>query len=261
MPLSRKITTRTTSLLAVATLVVAAACGVDEAATGPRPTGPSGRFRVVNATPDPTRGGAANVRIGDQVFAANLAYAAATNYQRVYIGPRDLHVRRTSDTTINVLDQVFSVDADQDFTAFVLGKLAANGGTGISAIVLPDDNSAPTAGNAKLRFVQASPAAGSVDIYVTAPAASILTATPDVSSLNFGSATAYLTKPAGTYRIRVTTTSTKTVILDITQTAGTAPPTPVVPAFPALASGAIRTIAILDRTGSGSPVTAAIYNP
>lgn len=259
MPPSRKITTK---LLAAATLVAAAAaCSAKDAPTGPRPTGPSGRLRVANAVPDPTRGGAANVKIGDQTFAVNLAYGAATGYQRVYTGARDLHVRRTSDTTINVLDQSFSVDADKDFTAFAVGKLAANGGTGISAILLPDDNSAPTAGNVKLRFVNASPAAGSVDIYVTAPTASILTATPDVAALNFASATAYLTKPAGTYRVRVTTAGTKTVLLDITQTAGTAPPSPVVPALPALAAGAIRTIAILDKTGSGTPLTAAIYNP
>lgn len=257
MPHSRKITT----LLAAATLVVAAACSAKDAPTGPRPTGPSGRLRVVNTTPDPTRGGAANVKIGDQVFAVNLGYAAATNYQRVYIGPRDLHVRRTSDTTIKVVDQSFSVDTDKDFTAFVMGKLTTNGGTGISAILLPDDNGAPAAGNVKLRFVNASPAAGSVDIYVTAPAADITTATPTVSSLNYASATAYLEKPAGTYRVRVTTTSTKTVILDITQTAGTAPPSPVIPALPALTAGSIRTIAILDKTGSGTPITAAIYNP
>ena len=95
MPPSRKITT----FLTAATLVVAAACSAKDAPTGPTPTGPSGRLRVVNATPDPTRGGAANVKIGDQVFAVNVAYGAATGYQRVYTGPRDLHLRRTSDTT------------------------------------------------------------------------------------------------------------------------------------------------------------------
>jgi hypothetical protein len=257
MPPSRKITT----FLAAATLVVAAACSAKDAPTGPRTTGPSGRLRVVNAVPDPTRGGTENVKIGDQVFAVNLAYGAATGYQRVYTGPRDLHVRRTSDTTIKVLDQTFAVDADKDFTAFALGKLTTNGGTGIAAVLLPDDNSAPTTGNVKLRFVNASPAAGSVDIYITAPTASITTLTPDVSGLNFASATAYLVKAAGTYRVRVTTTATKTVILDITQTAGTAPPSPVIPALPALTAGSIRTIAILDKSGSGTPITAAIYNP
>ena len=257
MPPRRKITT----LLAAATLVAAAACSAKDAPTGPRPTGPSGRLRVVNAVPDPQRGGAANVWIGDQVFAVNLGYAAATDYKRVYVGPRDLHLRRTSDTSLVVLDQSFSVDADEDFTAFAIGKLAANGGTGISAIVVPDDNGAPAAGNVKMRFVNASPAAGSVDIYVTAPAADIATATPDVADLDFGSATAYLEKAAGTYRVRVTTAGTKTVILNIGQTAGTAPPSPVIPALPALAAGAIRTIAILDKSGSGTPITAAIYNP
>lgn len=260
MPPSRKITT-TTKLLAAATLVAAAACSAKDAPTGPRPTGPSSRLRVVNATPDPTAGGAANVKIGDQTFAVNLGYGAATGYQRVYTGQRELHVRRTSDTTIVVTDATFSNGADLDFTAFITGKRVANGGTGIASIMVPDDNSAPTAGNVKLRFVNASPAAGSVDIYVTAPTASILTATPDVAALNFASATAYLVKPAGTYRVRVTTAGTKTVLLDITQTAGTAPPSPVVPALPALAAGSIRTIAILDKSGSGTPITAAIYNP
>ena len=252
---------RLLSLVAVGALTALAACDADEPATGPRPTGPSARHRVVNATPDPTVGGAQNVKIGDQVFAVNLAYGAATGYQRVYTGQRELHVRRTSDTAIVVTDLTFTTAADLDFTTFVVGKSAANGGTGVVGIQLQDDNSPPAAGNVKLRFVNASPAAGTVDVYVTAPAASILTATPDVSALAFRSASPYLSKAAGTYRVRVTTTGTKTVLLDITQTAGTAPPTPVIPALPALAAGQIRTIAILDRAGSGTPITAGIYNP
>ena len=46
MPPSRKITTK---LLAAATLLAAAAaCSAKDAPTGPRPTGPSGRLRVVH---------------------------------------------------------------------------------------------------------------------------------------------------------------------------------------------------------------------
>lgn len=250
MASSRKITTLLGAALLASTL---AACSTDEASTGPRPTGPSSRLRVANTTPDVTVGGAENVKIGDQVFAVNLAYGAATGYQRVYTGQRDLHVRRTSDTTIKVTDLTFSNAADADFTAFVMGKTVANGGTGVSALMVPDDNTAPTTGNVKLRFVNASRAAGSVDIYVTSPTASLTGLTPDVSSLNYASVSTYLTKPAGTYRVRVTTTSTQTVVLDFTQTAGAAP------ALPALTAGQIRTIVVLDKFGAtATPLTGAI---
>jgi len=258
MASSRKIT----ALLGAAALATAlAACGTDEPATGPRPTGPSSRLRVANVTPDPTLGGAENVAIGDQVFAAGLAYGAATSYQRVYTGQRDLHVRRTSDTTIKVTDLVFNIAADFDFTTFIMGKTVANGGTGVSGVMVPDDNTPPPAGNVKLRFVNASPTAGSVDIYITAPNVSLTTLTPDVAALNYGSVSAYVTKPAGTYQVRVTTAGTKTVLVTIPQPTPipTPAPSPAVSAFPALVAGQIRTIVVLDRTGGGTPITAAVY--
>ena len=261
MPSSRlEITTTITRRLAAAAALVAlaAGCNPDEPATGPRPTGPSFRLRVVNATPDPTAGGAQNVKIGDQVFAANLGYGAGSSYQRVYEGQRELHVRRTSDTTIVVTDAAFSNAPDLDFTTFVVGKRTANGGTGIVAHQIPDDNTPPAAGQVKLRFFNAAAVAGNVDVYVTSPTASILTATPNVSALAYRTASPYLALAAGTYRVRVTTAGTKTVLVDITQTAGTSPPTPVVPALPALAAGQIRTIVVLERTGSGTPLTASI---
>src|SRR5207302_3199833 len=67
----------------------------------------------------------------------------------------------------------------------------------------------PSTGNVKLRLVNASPAAGSVDIYVTAPAASLATSTPSLTNVPFKTASSYLTMLAGSYEIRVTTTGSK----------------------------------------------------
>ena len=260
MPHSRKITT----LLAAATLVVAAACTAKDAPTGPRPTGPSSRLRVVNATPDPTLGGPVNVKLGDQVFAAGLNYGVSTIYQRVYTGQRELHVRRTADTAVTVADQSFSHAADLDFTTLIIDRTTANSGTGVTTLTIPDDNTPPAAGQVKLRFVHAAPSGGSVDVYVTAPAASIASVTPNVSALTYRNASGYVTLPAGTYRVRFTTAGTKTVLVDLTQTPGTAPgplpPTPTVPAptLPALVAGQIRTIVLYDKFGGGTPSAVSV---
>jgi hypothetical protein len=82
-----------------------------------------------------------------------------------------------------------------------------------------------------------------VDIYVTAPSADLAATSPTLANIPFKAASNYLNVPAGSYRVRITPTGSKTVAIDT----GTLN----------LAAGAIRTgVAVGDpgvNTAAGGP--------
>ncbi len=118
---------------------------------------------------------------------------------------------------------------------------AANDVTNIEPIVLVDDQPEVADTDVRLRVVHAAsnvtPIADMVDIYVTAPADPISSATP--ITLMFGDFTAdAITVPAGDYRIRITPASDDTVVYD----SGTVP----------LAGGSDLVVAAIANVGPGA---------
>lgn len=237
---------RATTLIAVA---ASFACSEEDLPTGVVPTGEAGRVRFVHAVADPSRADRVNVSVAGVPIAVNVAFGAVVpntsvqpnpaTYYPIYTGAATVSVRRTSDTTVKVLDQALTVAAGTDYTVLAIGSAAT-----VSGVVLTDDNSAPTAGNIRLRAVHASPsAAPSVDVYITAAATDIGTVTPTASNVAFRGASAYVTLPSGVYRVRVTAAGSKTPILDVTTAS--------------LAAGTVRSFFILDRAAGGTPLTNA----
>jgi len=109
----------------------------------------------------------------------------------------------------------------------------------ITPIVLQDDNTAPAAGNARVRAIHGAPSAPSVDIYVTAPDADLATATPVLTGVAFGDVADYLEVPAGEYQVRITPAGTKLVAIDSGALT--------------LESGQVRTAIAVDAPGGGAP--------
>ncbi len=182
-------------------------CGSSSSSTSPR-------LRVVHTSPNAPQ---VDVFIDDTRELSNVPYKASSPYLNVRQGTRNVKVNAAG-TSTTVINANLTLSNDTDTTVLATGRLAS-----IEPLVLTDNNTPPTAGNIKLRLVHSAPGAGNVDIYVTAPTASLASATPNFANVPFKGASSYLDVPAGTYRVRITPTGTKTVAIDsgsVTLTAG-----------------------------------------
>lgn len=220
-------------LTTLALLAAVAGCSDDDS------NGPDGTayVRVVHASADAPN---VDVRVDNTIVLTDVAFANASGYLTVDEGERNLRVQPTG-TTVNAIDANVDVADGAYYTVLAAGPVAT-----IAPIVLQDDLSAPGAGNVKLRLVHAAPAAGNVDIYVTAPGADLAVTAATLTNIPFGAASDYLTVPAGDYRVRITPTGTKTVAID----SGTL----------TLAAGDIRTGVALESVGGGAPLQAIVLN-
>jgi hypothetical protein len=221
------------SLRRAAVLVGAIALG----ACDDDPVAPTGLadVRVVHASADAP---SVDVLVDDAPVLSNVPFKAASDYLAVPSGSRNLKVRISGTTTI-VIEADATVADGLAYTVLATGPAAS-----IAPLVLEDNLTDPAAGNIKLRLVHASPTAGNVDIYVTAPAADINAVQPTLSNVPFRAASPYLEVPAGTYRVRVTPVGTKTVAIDANNVT--------------LASGQIRTAVAVDAVGGGGPLGAIL---
>lgn len=219
-------------LLALAALAAGAvtACGDD--ATAPAQTAD---VRVVHASADAP---SVDVLVDGAVALSDVPFKAFSDYLGVPAGTRRLQVRAAGTSTI-VIDASAALDAGRQYTVIALNEVGM-----IEPLVLVDDNTSPAAGNVKVRLIHASPTAGPVDIYVTAPNADLSTTAPTLSNVPFKAVSAYLEVPASTYQIRVVPAGTNSVALD------SGPVT--------LDAGQIRTVIAVDAQGGGLPVGAIV---
>ena len=245
---------RKLQLLAV--LIGAAACGTKEAPGPLEPSGSVGRVRFVNVITDTTRG-RVNAILEGVPFGVNLTYGQSTpatlpapstaNYSAILAGSRTLVLKRTADTNSTVTSVSFTVTASQDQTIYAIGG-AAN--TAVTSLVVADDNPEVGATQTRIRFVNLSPTAGAVDVFVTAPNADLAAATPAFSNVAYRAASTYSTLTAGTFQVRVVPAGTPA--------AGRAAAVAINVASLALAGGTARTIVAADRNIGGAPLTSFV---
>ncbi len=165
-------------------------------------TGSQTRVRVVNAVPDTPP---LVISAGGPPLFTPLAYKGITPY--VAVPPGTFTVTAIS---FNVNATVFGPAAitltpNRDHTIVALGTGTAASGT-VSPLILTDDNTAPAAGRARVRFVHAASDAPPVDIVLNERVA--------VSNLRFGAATdVYAEFAAGTYPVKIVPTGAETAVL------------------------------------------------
>lgn len=235
--------------------ILSAACGTKEAPDPLSPEGTQGRIRFVNLITDTTRG-RVNAILELVPFGVNMTYTVATpaslpapataTYSAVLTGTRTLVLKRTADTNTTVGTFTLTISESQDRTVYAIGGA---GGSAITSFQTVDDNALPTAPNAKLRVVHLSPAAGAIDIFITAPNADLAAATPTFANTANQTATTYLTPAAGTYQFRAVPAGTPpanragAVLINTSVT---------------LAANTIRTIVTADRSIGGAPSQAFV---
>ena len=237
--------------------LAAMACGTKEAAGPLEPSGPTGRIRFVNLINDPARL-PVNAILEKVPFGVNLGYTGTTPsslpapntaiYSAIYAGDRNLVLKKTADTTVTVANLTVTVTANTDVTVYATG---GTGGGAVSQFLTTDNNAVVGAGTTRLRIVNMSPAAGSVDVFITPPNADLSTATPVASGVTVQGSSAYITTVApGTYQVRAVPAGTAAANRGSSVVANIA--------SLALASGAARTVVIADKAAGGSPSTAFV---
>lgn len=219
----------TVPLAGGADLVIAA---IENTDTGPSPiqlvvsdgtlgarvysTGTPADLRVVHASADaPPVDVVANDNFSTPLV-SNLAFPQATGFVSVPAATYNVKVAAAG-TTTDVIDADLTLQPAVRYSVLAVGALAD-----IEPLVATDD-ARRIATAAKLRVIHGAPTAASVDIYVTAPGATITTLNPTLAGVPFKANTGFLQLPAGSYSVTVTPTGTKTAAIgpiDITLNAG-----------------------------------------
>jgi LPXTG-motif cell wall-anchored protein len=158
------------------------------------------RVRVVHASPDAP---AVDVWVNGSVAFSNAPFKGITGYAALPPASYQVQVTPTGASTPVVIDATLDLAADTDYTVVAVGQLAA-----IEPLVLVDNNGAPAAGKAHVRFVHASPDAPAVDIAVkNGPVL--------FANVPFKGVGDYLPVDAATYDLEVRLAGTTTVALEV----------------------------------------------
>lgn len=186
---------------------------------------PRARIRVVHASSDAPE---VDIAVNNTDVLNNVPFGVGSNYIPLLSDTYNIDVSASSNSQ-SVINADLPFDPMTDYTIAAINFLA-----NIEPLVLTDDNTLPSAGNAKLRLVHAAatPAAHMVDVYINSPTTDISAINPTITDFAFKTNSGYLEVPTGDYRVRITLAGTKTVVID----------TGIV----SLADGQIRTAFALD---------------
>ncbi len=190
--------------------------------------------RVIHASPDTP---AVDVVANDNFSAPlveDLTFANFTPFVSIPPGPYNIKVTGANNPGIIPIDFNATLAAGTAYSVYAIGPLAT-----LQQLVLVDDLRS-IASEAKVRLVHASPTAGAVDIYITAPGTDINTVNPNVANLAFANETGYLPLVGGNYTVTVTPTGSKIPAIG---------PLPIT-----IVNGGVYTAAARDALGGGAPL-------
>lgn len=151
--------------------------------------------RVINAS---TNYGALDLHVDDTLRSSAIAYGQTSGYIGFEEGSHTTTLTRTGSTTaLSSVSRTLSSDYGTTVIAY-----QADGS--LKTAQLSDSESAPSSGRAKLLVFNASPDAGSVDVYLSGSSDTLDNATLVASSVSAGSSSgSYTTVGSGTYRLRI----------------------------------------------------------
>jgi hypothetical protein len=163
----------------------------------------TGLVRVINATHSHAN---IDLLVGGVALAGPVPIGSAAAYVSAPGGTQSVQVSDSG--TVTALANVGpSIGKDQYFTL-----LASENNGVVKATWLSENDGAPAAGTAALRIIDLATDAGTLDVYISDPAANLAglgTPTFTVGASGTSASTAFLAFSPGTYRVRVTASGNK----------------------------------------------------
>ncbi len=189
--------------------------------------------RVFHASPDTPN---VDVVVNDDFanpLVSDLAFPNFTPFVSVPAATYNIKVADTATQTVVPIDVDLALEAGISYDV-----LAVDTFTNVNAFLAIDDRR-PVATESKVRIIHASPGAGTVDIYVTAPGTDISMIEPTLTGVPFPANTGFLSLTPGDYEVTVT------------QTGMTMPA--IGPAAITIMPGGVYTAIARDAQGGGGP--------
>jgi Domain of unknown function (DUF4397) len=171
----------------------------------------------------------------DAAVATTIAYGDSTPSGGVLLTPgiNVLAIEAASNPSDVLASRAVDARPNGEYTLYALGPLAQ-----LSALVTHDDLRAYST-QARLRFIQGSPSADLVDVYLTATGSGIANATPTYAGLPLTGNTGFVSYVQGDYDLTITEAGSQTPILG--------------PISACLQNGEVSTIVLRDAPGGGPP--------
>jgi len=119
---------------------------------------PLARVKAVNAIPDSTT---LNFKADGAVLLSNVPFGGGSSYVTTNAGARNLALEASNVPGTNIATLTQTLDPAKDYSILAVNNLAQ-----AQLVVLTDDNTAPPAGTAKIRFTNALVGSTTVDVLV-----------------------------------------------------------------------------------------------
>jgi hypothetical protein len=167
---------------------------------------PIARIKAVN---DITDSSTVNFKVDNVPLLLAIPFGGNTAYVNATSGQHNLQVEASNVPGTNIATLSTSLLSARDYTAIATGTLAS---AQLTAIL--DDNTLPTAGFGKLRFINGLNGGGNVDFLVNS--ALQTSALPFVTASSYYTLAPSTTSPTNTYTITATTAGGVTVLATLT---------------------------------------------
>jgi hypothetical protein len=154
---------------------------------------------------------AVDVRINGMTALSNVRYGDFTSYINLAPGAYTLQVVLAGTNTVAISAQVNLAD-NTDYTVLATGG-ANDQPLALQALV--DDNTAPTAGNLKLRVIHAAPFGPDAESTAVSIRTDRGAVVGGLDSVPFFAASGYLELPAGSYDLKVATPDGQVNLIDL----------------------------------------------
>jgi len=169
----------------------------------------STRVRFLNATYGL---GNLNLFTGDDKRASDVTPDSVSGYSDLDAGTYTAKIK-SSGSDASLATGSVSLQDGKPYTAVAWGRQDA-----VKLALLTDDADEPNSGLAKVRLFNATPDAGSIDMYLTDSSTSLDAASANASSIASGSGGGYAEVSKGSYRLRITGAGEKSDLrLDVPQ--------------------------------------------